>query len=487
MENPPASRSMLTLINTNRMRPPIAPIGLDYVSGAVVQAGFDVQLLDLNLATDDTQELESHFLRYQPALVGLSFRNLDDCFWPSGQSFLPSLQRDIQTVRRLSDAPIVLGGVGFSICPEAILRKTGADFGILGDGEVALPALLAEVVGQRRWERIPGLVYRRGDRLTANAPTWMDAWPSQVRRDFVDNGRYFQLGGQIGLETKRGCPRHCSYCVDPLIKGRKLRLKPPPLVANEVQGLLAEGIDVLHLCDAEFNLPPAHAIAVCDELVRRRLGERVRWYAYMTIRPFTHEMAGRMRRAGCVGINFTTDSVHPAMLQLYRQPHRRADIQLAVDACRDNGIAVMLDLLLGGPGETLDTVSETIRAVRKINPDCVGAALGIRLYPGTEIFVRIAAEGPLESNKAIRRHYDGPIDLLKPTFYISSDLGTRPALVVRDLIDGDRRFFPPEDESPGDATGQAEDHNYSDNQKLTHAIAAGARGAYWDILRKHHL
>jgi radical SAM superfamily enzyme YgiQ (UPF0313 family) len=212
----------------------------------------------------------------------------------------------------------------------------------------------------------------------------------------------------------------------------------------------------------------------------------VRWYAYLAVVPFDADLARAMRRAGCVGINFTGDSANAAMLEGYGQPHDAHDLAEAVRLCRAEGIAVMFDLLLGGPGETPETVAETIQHIRRIGPDCAGAALGIRLYPHTGMTEGIAAKGPMEGNPAIRRHYDGPIDLVRPTFYVSPALGTQPARLVRELIGGDPRFFAPVDEEPlpQASAGPSTDHNYNDNRPLVDAIAAGARGAYWDILRK---
>lgn len=111
--------------------------------------------------------------------------------------------------------------------------------------------------------------------------------------------------------------------------------------------------------------------------------------------------------------------------------------------------------------------------------------MGVRLYPGTAVTAMVAAEGPWETNASLRRHYRGPLDLLRPTFYISAALGEHPARLVRDLIAGDQRFFEPEEEMPAAARADVQgDHNYNANQTLSDAIAAGARGAYWDILRK---
>jgi radical SAM superfamily enzyme YgiQ (UPF0313 family) len=143
----------------------------------------------------------------------------------------------------------------------------------------------------------------------------------------------------------------------------------------------------------------------------------------------------------------------------------------------------MLDLLFGGPGETPETVAETINFIKEIGPDCIGAPLGVRIYPGTKVAEIVYAEGDLETNPNIKRKYKGVVDFFQPTFYISSLLGDRPARLVKDLIDGDRRFFEPMEEAvPADRT----DHNYNANMELAEAISKGARGAYWDILRKIH-
>ena len=151
--------------------------------------------------------------------------------------------------------------------------------------------------------------------------------------------------------------------------------------------------------------------------------------------------------------------------------------------CRANGINVMIDLLLGGPGETAETVSQTVGFIKQIGPDCAGAALGIRVYPGTQMANIVASEGPAETNPNIHRRYSGPVDLFQPTFYISQALGPQPARLVKDLIAGDKRFFEPLEPDATECE-QSTDHNYNDNMELAEAIKNGERGAYWDILRK---
>ena len=484
---------MLLLINANRMQPPIAPIGLDYLAAYLRVRGERVEVLDLTWAAEGclgevaggegeagqiASALAAAWPGNEPELVGISFRNVDDCFWPSAAWFVPQLVDLVRQIRLRTAAPIVLGGVGYSIFPGELLRVSGADYGIVGDGEQALASLWQHVRGKGTRERVPGLVWRAGDALRRNPPAWPRQLETPPQREAFDNGAYFSRGGQIGVETKRGCPRLCSYCVDPLIKGRGARLRDPRTVAAEFSTLAAQGVDTIHLCDAEFNLPIRHAREVCDALIAGGWGQRMRWYAYLAVVPFDEDLARRMARAGCVGINFTSDSADPGMLAAYGHPHGREDLRAAVRLCHRYGLRVMYDLLLGGPGETRASVSDSIAFFRGVGADAVGAALGMRLYPGTALTNCIL--GVFPPPEGIRRHYGGPIDLVRPTFYIAPELGEQPAAWVRELIAADSRFFGPEDGLR--EAGSGSDHNYHASPALIEAIAQGARGAYWHIL-----
>jgi radical SAM superfamily enzyme YgiQ (UPF0313 family) len=468
------------------MLPAVGPLGLDYIAGGAKQAGIQTDVLDLCLAADPLKTIEQYFSTHTTELVGVSFRNVDDCFWPSAAWFVPGLKDTIRIIRSMTEAPIVIGGVGFSIFSESILKYTGADFGIHGDGETAIISLIDQLQNAGKFTEVPGLIWQKEGKIYSNSPSWPDPISLITARDFIDNRSYFENGGQCGLETKRGCNRRCIYCADPLAKGTKIRLRGPSEIAEEIQSLLSQGIDVFHFCDSEFNVPRNHAYAICEEFIRRSLGNSIRWYTYMSTVPFDEELAGKMAQAGCVGIDFTGDSACPSMLKTYQQQHNKEDLASAVRICRSHNIAVMIDLLLGGPGETPQTVQETIDFIKQINPDCAGAALGIRIYPNTIMGNIVTKELREGTDFNIHRKYAGPIDLFQPTFYISRALGEHPAELVRDLINGDERFFEPAVETDLEETrnGDTSNYNYNTNLPLIEAIRKGARGAYWDILRQ---
>lgn len=460
----------ILLINTNRMRPPIAPIGLDYVAAALRAGGHECELLDLCFEAEPLRAIDERLGGRRYGLVGMSFRNSEDCFYPGREWFVPSLVEMVARVRAHGQGRIVLGGVGFSILPEAILRATGADAGVVGEGEFAMLGL-AE--GQRD---VPGVISRDRDQFLVRPPCdgELSALPS-MRRDFVDNERYYREGGQIGFETKRGCAAGCIYCADPVAKGRRTRVRPPEVVATELAGLAERGIVHLHTCDAEFNRPVEHALAVCAAIVARGLGQKLRWYAYCAPRPFGPELAKAMRAAGCVGVNIGADSGDDEMLQRLGRDHRRADLAAARECCRESGLVCMFDLLLGGPGETAESVRRSLAFMQTVAPERVGLSVGVRVYPGTPLAQWVAREpGRLYGLGA------GSGDFTLPTYYLAPELGEGIFPLIRGIVGTDARFF---FSDPTEADRNY-NYNYNDNTVLTDAIRDGHRGAYWDILRR---
>lgn len=470
----------IALINPNTIEPPIAPLGLEYIAEACREQGMSVQVLDLCFESNAHAALKTR-LSEDVSLVGMTLRNTDTCLMLNHRSFIEPLRDMIQTVRTVTEAPVVVGGAGFSVAPGAVLEKTGADYGIIGDGEVALAELARAAADGKSPADVAGCVWREGGVFRRNEPQWPDlSGRPGLRRDMVDIRRYFREGGQIGLETSRGCNRHCTYCVDPFSKGRRVRRRSPGAVADEIENLLARGADVYHLCDSEFNLDEAHARAVCEALIDRGLGDHIGWYGYLAPRPFSTELAQLMKRAGCDGINFGADSGSDAMLRRLGRSFTRADVISDVAACREAGITVMLDLLIGAPKETPETAAESIDMVKQADPDCAGISLGVRLYPGTAVTAQLREEGPLHATEGIISDNDSETDhMLTPVFYISPDLGNSDEAIglLDEYIAGDERFF-------FGGSEDDRDYNYDQNAVLVEAIADGARGAYWDILRR---
>jgi hypothetical protein len=467
------------LINPNQMKPAVGPIGLDYLAASLTVEGFAVDVLDLCFVEEYRAALDGYFREHSVDAVGFSIRNTDDCYYTGQAFFLPRYRDMIQIIQEQTSGPLILGGVGFSIMPESVLCYCGADLGIVGDGEWALPLLLRRLACGEEYGDVPGLVHRTERGTAVNPPAFrdLDELPSP-RRGAIDNYYYLREGGMGGLETKRGCPRGCIYCADPVAKGRKCRVRSPSRVADEIEHLLELGVDWLHTCDSEFNIPADHAEAICEEIIRRGLGEKVRWYAYCAPRPFSTGLASLMKRAGCIGIDFGVDSGNDGMLHRLGRDFTAVDLREVARICHQQGITFMYDLLLGGPGETRETVRETIELMREANPTRVGVAAGVRIYPSTPLARMVHQEGLGPETRHVQGNVLGNASLLAPIFYLSADLGSDALSFIGHLVEGDERFF-----FAGAETEEA-NYNYNENELLAEAIQQGHRGAFWDILRK---
>jgi hypothetical protein len=134
---------------------------------------------------------------------------------------------------------------------------------------------------------------------------------------------------------------------------------------------------------------------------------------------------------------------------------------------------------LGGPRETKESLSRTIHAMKEVSPHRVGAALGIRVFPGTRLADMVLRSGPVESNRNLHGAVEDNKRLFRPVFYLSAELGENVPQYLEQLIDNDQRFLFMKPPQAGDMN-----YNYNDNSRLVEAIRQGYRGAFWDILRR---
>jgi len=465
-------------MNPNRMRPPVGPLGIEMVVSGLHRAGLSASVIDLSWERKaPLVAIKRAVAESIPDAIGVSVRNLDDCYYASQAFILPVTRRYIREIRKCTNAPVVVGGVGFSISPAAVLDYLGADYGIKGDGERSFPRLVKALAAGKNPRKIPGLVMQGKDGPEP-ALDGFDTYRAPERGS-IKLGKYFHLGGQANIETSRGCNRKCVYCADPVAKGKKVRYRDPEAVAEEMEKLLELGANVFHTCDSEFNLSRGHVERVCRAIIKAGLPEKsVSWYAYCLPKPMDNDLAALMARAGCKGIDFAVDAADDRMLDALGRDFCLKDVEKAAKAMKRAGIPHMFDLLLGGPGETEKTLKKTVDRMKKIRPDRVGVSFGMRLFRGTRVAEQIIKEGPLSENPCIKGVIEKNDSMLRPVYYLSERMGKSPEAYLKKLIDDDPIFlFASRDDLD-------RNYNYNDNRPLCEAIRGGERGAYWDILRR---
>lgn len=467
----------VVLINPNIKKPPLMPLALDYLAGPLREAGFDLDLIDLGLTDPKKwrEDTTAYFDSSKPDAICITMRNTEGSVWPNSEFYVPKLKKLVDLIRQMCDAPIIVGGAGFSVMPEYVLRYCNLAYGVIGEGEGSLPMLLLALKEGRAPLDVPNLIYLEGDEYVRTPLVAVDIREMSPSRDFINNKEYFDNGGMVGVETKRGCNQSCVYCVEPSIKGRqaKKRMRSPKSVADELEKLLEQGATHIYFTDSEFNLPADHAKEVCKEIIRRGLEKKIKWYAYVNIVPFDEELADLMKKSACDGICFGVESGNDNVLKNLGKNFTLADIEQTIKILKKHKIPHMIDLMFGGPGETKATVRETIELMKKLEPDVVGVGVGIRIFPKTPLSKIVKEEGFNRDNENLHGSISGNRGFYEPVYYITGELSETedPFGYVRSLIGGDERFIVYLD--------------YTDLKELEKLIAGGARGAFWRILQKN--
>ncbi len=401
--------------NTLTIPHPVYPLGLDYVAGAIPQE-HEVRIADL-LALS-MEDLAAVLADFSPEIIGISCRNIDTTDSHDSSYFLSEYHSLVAWLRQRSSAVIVCGGSGFTIMPQKILALLDADYGIVGEGECIAQLIDAIATGDDPL-KIRGVISKT---VSCDKPL---PWQGKLVRRFSGkaghNRYYMQNGGIFNLQTKRGCSFKCIYCSYPGIEGKTHRLIDPLEVAETAVKLQEAGARYLFFTDSAFNSDVRHSIAVAKAMGRSGLS--IPWGAFFAPVRLPEEYFSIMADAGCRHVEFGTESLSDAMLSSYRKPFSADDVFLAHRQARSAGLHVAHYFLFGGPGESEDTVAESLDGIERLELSVFFFFLGVRIYPGTALFDKAAAEQKI----------DDETDLLRPVFYHPDgiDLAEIEALVVQ--------------------------------------------------------
>ena len=405
------------LVATNRERSPypVAPLGALCVAAAARAAGHEVTFLDLGLARMPQRALRRALVAGEFQAVAFGIRNLDNCWSFAPRLYFDEVRELVAIVRRFFQGPLILGGTGFSVAPQGWMRRLQPDCGVIGEGERAFPEVLARLETGRSLDGIDGVITNTTGDGFVLAPARAIEPLSQLpmaAHEFCRYQPYIRRGGFVGVQTKRGCPFKCTYCIYPKLEGRRYRLRPPEAVVQEIE-TVATRSKARHFffVDSVFNDPRSHALAICHEIRRRRLP--VHWSAFCNPTGFDAELARAMKEGGCDGVEFGLDVASDKMLAALNKPFGQAETRIALQAAHDAGLPVAIYLLFGGPGETWADVEDTQNFLNSCaEANAVFATIGIRVYEGTTLAQTAVREGQVKPDQ----------DLFEPAYYLSPGL-----------------------------------------------------------------
>jgi radical SAM superfamily enzyme YgiQ (UPF0313 family) len=403
---------LLISANTEQINMPVLPLGMACVAAAAQNAGHDVNTVNLMMAGDIRSLLKSSIVSYQPDVIGISVRNIDNQIMGNPNFLLDPVKAVVSECRYFSDAPIVLGGAGYSIFPKSALDYLKADMGIQGEGEKSFVSLLERIEGQADLSEVPGLFLPKIGLIKKPVPGKnLDDYPLPLSNVHLPIPSDFNMEEVwFPIQTRRGCAMDCAYCSTASIEGRILRRHSIEYIMDVIRQSAALGIKKYFFVDNTFNFPPSYAKTLCERMIRENIG--IEWRCILYPWKVDEDLIQKMARAGCKEVSLGFESGSETMLKRMNKRYTLDDIRYTSDMLGKYQIRRIGFLLLGGPGETTGSVLKSLSFADSLKTEAMKITTGIRIYPHTALH-RIAVDDKLVT----------PDDnLLFPKFYIVKGL-----------------------------------------------------------------
>lgn len=336
------------------------PLGIGYLSSYLKQHGIDVVIIDALKDTTPLHALVDQILAENPDAVGISCLTafFNEC-------------ADLSKHLKANGIRCIIGGVHPTFLPFQTLRDSAADFVICGEGENALLELLRANFDHTD---IPG-IYAQGDLIeeplniergkpvadldSIPFPDWEQMPPASYPK--APHGAVVK-NFPIGIITStRGCPYPCTFCASPGFYGRRIRFRSPENVVDEIEYLITNfGVREIHFEDDNLTIQRDHIESICNLILRRSI--KVSWACPNGIRAdkVDEALINLMKQSGCYYFAFGVESANQTILANIKKQESIDTVRKAIEMADRAGIACQGFFIFGLPGETAETIEETI-------------------------------------------------------------------------------------------------------------------------------
>ena len=386
------------------------PIGLAYVAAYLDPDEHTTRVLDLMFSDDYLADVETVVKDFQPDIVGLSIRNLDNGSYLDSQWVLPITKEVAGLVRSISQATIVCGGPAFNILPRECFDYVEPDLGIVGAGGETFADLAGRLAASQPYTDLPGLVYRQDGEIIFTQDPSPPTVMKPPRLEDLDLSQYAQAGFGVGVVTKLSMLGNPAPSPTANSDDEDWRLvRPIQEVVNEVKDLVRRlGSPNVFFVSNGFNIPLEHAKSFCRALIDA--GMELNWNTGLAPRSCDQELIGLMKQSGCTMVivgDLVVDAHDPDVLR-----DRLNQMLQVCRMCEEGDLQYTVGQTFGAPGENPETVEQKLAFLRAIHPALANLRVGIRMLPGSRVTARAREEGRVFDDK----------ELIQPTFYIAEQV-----------------------------------------------------------------
>jgi anaerobic magnesium-protoporphyrin IX monomethyl ester cyclase len=370
------------------------PMGLAMLAGALLKAGFETDIIDIDAQKSTLKEILSLIDQRGTKLVGLS---------ATTPLFMSAVRLSGEIKAQRPEVLICLGGYHASMEPLSCLEPPSIDFVVRGEGEEAIVELaraVADGAGAGRLSQVKGLFFRDQGKPVENPehdPIMdLDSLPMPARH-LLHNQNYTypdtKYSPAFPVYTSRGCPGKCSFCLQHYVSGRRLRLRSASKVADEIEHLISKyGAREIHFWDDMFSTNKKHVFAMRDEIKGRGIKIAISFPAGIRVDTASVEVLEAMKAMGGYSVAFGVESGVQEILDNCKKGITLAEVRAAVRNAKKIGLETWCFFMFGLPGETKETVKRTIDFAAELDPDVVKFHV-FKPFPGSELYQQMKAQG----------------------------------------------------------------------------------------------
>ncbi len=363
------------------------PVTLAVMARLAENLGHVVEIFDANVQPLKFEDVPGILSGVDVLVLNTSFPTIGSDFDVAGRA-----------KKLFPEITVISFGVFFTLLEETGFPRNGCiDYAIVGEPEETFRELLAALENGNVAE-IPGLMRGDGNGGVCKENTRdfiedLDALPLPDR-GLLHNDRYVlpHNGEPFTLiNSSRGCPFPCTFCVVAPYYGRKVRRRSAESVLEEITSCVVDhGIRNFLMWEEAFTLDRHAVREFCKEIMKRKLD--IGWAVTTRGDSLDAETLGSMKRAGCFLIGMGIESSSQDILDRARKSERLSDIEEGIRLCNRTGIPVMGHFIFGLPGETPETARSTVRYMKSIGLTYVQCYCAVP-YPKTEFGERAEREG----------------------------------------------------------------------------------------------